>query len=260
MQELYSLENAEKFNWSSISGNLLPERVSHLEKYLVGQKILDAGCGGGAYVEFLSQKGLEVTGVDKYEQFLQVAREKGRLGTYVQGDVTNLPFPDKSFDCTYSFDVLEHVDDQLAIKELARVTTKRLIIAVPQKDEVVSEFGLTFRPYQDPTHLRYYTESSLQELGRTVNCSNVEVIQEGIISFPSLFKAMFDCKNPGPAPSVFRPLYRLKIPNYFLNKVLMKATDILMGSLLNMENFEQLFENHYYFKRVNIGLAAVIDL
>ena len=65
----YSLENAQNFNWSSVSGNLNSERVSHLETYLVGNKILDAGCGGGAFVEFLSQKGLEVTGVDKYNQF-----------------------------------------------------------------------------------------------------------------------------------------------------------------------------------------------
>lgn len=260
MQELYSLENAKKFNWSSISGDLLSERVSHLEKYLVGQKILDAGCGGGAYVEFLSQKGLEVTGIDKYDEFLQIAREKGRLGNYIQGDVTNLPFPDKSFDCTYSFDVLEHVDDRLAIKELARVTTKRLIIAVPQKDEVVSEFGLTFRPYQDPTHLRYYTETSLKDLAQTVNCSQVEVIREGIIPFHSLFKEMFDYKNSGLSPSVFRPLYKFRISNHFLNKVVMKATDILLGSLLNLENFDNLFNHSHFYKQVNIGIAAIIDL
>ena len=133
----YSLENAKKFNWSSISGNLNAERVSHLENYLVGNKILDAGCGGGAYVEFLSHKGHEVTGIDKYDEFLKVAREQGREGNYVQGDLTNLPFADKAFDCTFCFDVLEHIDDLLAIKELARVTKKRLIIAVPKEDEVM---------------------------------------------------------------------------------------------------------------------------
>lgn len=164
MQELYSLENAEKFNWSSVSGNLHPERVSHLDKYLVGKKILDAGCGGGGYVEFLSQKGLEVTGVDKYDEFLLLARERGRLGAYIQGDVTNLPFPDKTFDCTYCFDVLEHVDDQLAIRELIRVTRHRLILAVPKEDEIMNAFGLTFLHYQDKTHLRNYTEATLKEL------------------------------------------------------------------------------------------------
>ena len=34
-----------------------------------------------------------------------------RKGTYVQGDITNLPFPDKTFDSMYCFDVLENVDD-----------------------------------------------------------------------------------------------------------------------------------------------------
>lgn len=260
MQKLYSLENAKKFNWSSISGDLNAERVSHLESYIVGKKVLDAGCGGGAFVEFLCQKGLEVTGVDKYDEFLQVDRENGRSGTYVQSDLASLPFPDKYFDCTYCFDVLEHVDDILAIKELARVTSKRLIISVPQKDEVVSEFGLTFRPYQDPTHLRYYTEASLKELGRIIGCSNIEVIQEGIISFPSLFKAMFDCKNSQPASSAFRPLYKLRVPNYLLNKILMKATDVLLDGLLDRKNIEQLFNNHDFFKKVNTGLAAVVDL
>ncbi|KAF3885779.1 class I SAM-dependent methyltransferase [Tolypothrix bouteillei] len=162
MNNLYTIENAEKFNWSSVSGQLNPERVSHLDKYLIGKKILDAGCGGGAYVEFLSQKNLEVTGVDKYEHFLQVARQKGKLGTYIQADITNLPFPDKVFDCTYCYDVLEHIDDQAAIKELIRVTSKRLIVAVPQEDEIMKKFNLTFLHYQDKTHLRNYTENSLK--------------------------------------------------------------------------------------------------
>ncbi len=190
MQEFYSVENAEKFNWSSISGNLNPERVSHLEKYLVGKKILDAGCGGGAYVEFLSQQGLEVTGVDKYEQFLQVAREKGRLGTYVQGDVTNLPFPDKAFDCTYCYDVLEHVDDRVAIKELIRVTSQRLIIAVPQEDEVMNTFNLTFLHYQDKTHLRNYTEASLKKLIIDNGISNITIFPELFIPTRSLVNEM----------------------------------------------------------------------
>lgn len=174
----YSLENAKKFSWSSISGDLNAERVDHLNKYIVGKKILDAGCGGGAYVEFLCQKGLEVTGIDKYDEFLQVAREKGRSGTYIQGDITRLPFPDKSFDCTYCFDVLEHVDDRLAIKELVRVTSNRLIIAVPQEDETMQKFNLTFAHYQDKTHLRNYTNFSLRDLILEHNPSDVNIFSE----------------------------------------------------------------------------------
>jgi SAM-dependent methyltransferase len=264
MQNLYSLENAQKFNWSSISGNLNPERVSHLENYVVGKKLLDAGCGGGAYVEFLAQKGFEVTGVDKYEEFLQVAREQGRLGTYVQGDVTNLPFPDKAFDCTYCFDVLEHVNDELAIKELARVTSRRLIISVPRKDEIMHQFGLTFYPYRDPTHLRYYTEDSLRELALKINCSKVEVVPEGFIPFHALFMEMLNPdygKLPGAA---LRSAYKIKLSNPLLNKFLAKTTDFLLNQLLNFSEPKSLiangFSRHEIYKKINTGLAVVIDL
>ncbi|UIE38657.1 class I SAM-dependent methyltransferase [Leptodesmis sichuanensis] len=264
MQNLYSLENAQKFNWSSISGNLNPERISHLENYVVGKRILDAGCGGGAYVEFLAQKGFEVTGIDKYEEFLQVAREQGRLGTYVQGDIISLPFPDKAFDCTYCFDVLEHVNDELAIKELARVTSKRLIIAVPRKDEIMHQFGLTFYPYRDPTHLRYYTEDSLRQLALATNCSKLEVIPEGFIPFHSLFMEMLDpdySKLPG---SALRSAYKVKLSNSLLNRFLAKLIDFLLNQLLDFNEPKNLLANGFsryeVYKKINTGLAIVIDL
>jgi ubiquinone/menaquinone biosynthesis C-methylase UbiE len=266
MDELYSLENAQKFNWSSISGNLNPERVSHLENYVVGKKLLDAGCGGGAYVEFLAQKGFEVTGIDKYEEFLQVAREKGRLGTYVQGDVTNLPFADKTFDCTYCFDVLEHVDDQLAIQELARVTSKRLIIAVPREDTMMAKFGLAFNHYRDQTHLRYYTEDYLRQLAGSADYKDIEIIPEGFIPFELLFKEMLDKEKTSNkfSPSVFRPAYRLKSRNLLIDRILKKLTDILMGIIINFDDVENILASYYLraarYKRVNVGLIAVLNL
>lgn len=230
----YSLENAQKFKWSSISGNLNPERVSHLETYLLGQKVLDAGCGGGAYVEFLSRKGLEVTGIDKYEEFLQVAREQGRQGTYVQGDLTNLPFPDKTFDCTYCFDVLEHIDDQLAIQELARVTKKRLIIAVPKEDEIMHTFGLTFFHYQDKTHLRNYTESSLKNLVSKIVYSRIAIFLELAVPTSYLVQEMIEFRqlNLG-----LRFFYR-KTLNFVLTKLLQRA----------------------YYKQVHTGLVLIVDI
>lgn len=233
MNSLYSLTNAQKFNWSSVSGDLNPERVSHLETYLTGNKILDAGCGGGAYVEFLSQKGLEVTGIDKHNQFLRVAKER-RIGSYVQGDITKLNFLDKTFDCTYCFDVLEHVDDQLAIQELARVTTSRLIIAVPKEDEVMPKFGLTFLHYQDTTHLRNYTEKSLRELVGTINYSNLAIFPELQVPTQFLVKKMI-------------------LRNDFYSKqnfVFKKLTNSILFRLLNKASYQEIFT----------GLVAIVDL
>lgn len=234
MNDHYSLENAQKFKWSSISGNLNPERVSHLETYLLGQKVLDAGCGGGAYVEFLSRKGLEVTGIDKYEEFLQVAREQGRQGTYVQGDLTHLPFSDKTFDCTYCFDVLEHIDDQLAIQELARVTKKRLIIAVPKEDEIMHNFNLTFLHYQDKTHLRNYTESSLKILVSKIMYSKIAIFSELAIPTSYVVQEMIEFRQLNPS---LKSIYR-------------KTLNFILKNLLKCS----------YYKQVHTGLVVIVDI
>lgn len=271
MNELYSIENAQKFNWSSVTGNLNPERVSHIETYLVGKKILDAGCSAGAYVEFLVQKGLEVTGVDKYEQFLQVAREQGRKGAYVQGDITNLPFPDKTFDCTYCFDVLEHVDDRLAIQELARVTTKRLIIAVPKEDEIMNKFNLTFLHYQDKTHLRNYTEMSLRELVSKIKYSKLVILAELAVPINYLAKEMiYDIKFETIKfwlKYLTHQWIDVKSKNSTLNYLAKKTINFLINTFFNEALWEKmdkdlvkkLFEGNLY-KEIYTGLVAVVDL
>ncbi len=230
----YSLENAQKFKWSSVTGSLNPERVSHLENHLVGSTVLDAGCGGGAYVEFLSQQGLQVTGVEQHEQFLQVAKENNRVGTYVQGDLTNLPFPDQTFDCTYCFDVLEHTDDLAALRELARVTKRRLILTVPKEDEVMHRFNLTFLHYQDKTHLRNYTEHSLKELSLKLTHSKLTVFPELAIPARWLVLEMIDFQ--GSAPGI--PLFLQRA----FNSLLMRLLDRVA------------------YKQVYTSLVAVIDL
>lgn len=180
----YSVENGVRFGWSSLTGRLNPERVGLLEKNVCGQEILDAGCGGGAFVEFLGAKGLHVTGLDYHAMFLDVARTRpDAKGTYVEGDITALPFPDKHFDCTYCFDVLEHVDDMKALAELIRVTRQRVIIAVPAADDDKVGGGLTFHHYRDLTHLRTYTEESLRALCGLLGQRNVRIVPELPVSF-----------------------------------------------------------------------------
>lgn len=128
--------------------------------------MLDAGCGGGGFVDYLSRRGFTVTGLEKHRMFLDVGLQKGFQGSFVQCDLSKrLPFRDRSFDTTICLDVLEHVaDDSTAIAELARVTRKRLVIAVPHEDTHMADYRLIYYPYRDPTHLRYYSPESLAAL------------------------------------------------------------------------------------------------
>lgn len=93
-----------------------------LKKYLPRNKalkILDAGCGPGAALVYLSQFG-DVTGVDISDEALKFAKKRGRV---IKADVAALPFRDKAFDVVVCFDVLYHrwVNVNSAISEITRV-------------------------------------------------------------------------------------------------------------------------------------------
>ncbi len=90
-------------------------------------KILDVGCGNGAFMKFLEQSGYaNVYGVEPSEDLLRQIHEKDRsLGERVKkGFSTEVPFEDNSFDCIYFFNVLHHLrntDDYcLTMKEVDR--------------------------------------------------------------------------------------------------------------------------------------------
>jgi hypothetical protein len=57
----------------------------------------------------------------------------------IKHDITQgLPFPDKSFNTTVILEVFEHIDPQkrdFVISEIKRVTVKRVIISVPDKND-----------------------------------------------------------------------------------------------------------------------------
>lgn len=82
-------------------------------------KILDAGCGAGGTMEYMSRYG-SVIGVDISQKMVEHCRNMG-MPVYCTS-VSELPFPDKEFDLVFCLDVLEHIpDEKQALKELIRV-------------------------------------------------------------------------------------------------------------------------------------------
>ena len=83
-------------------------------------RLIDVGCGTGAYSSALADLGWTVTGVDASEDMLRRARERGVEA--VQADATALPFADCSFDAAVSLWTHTDVDDLPAtLDEIARV-------------------------------------------------------------------------------------------------------------------------------------------
>lgn len=87
---------------------------------LAGKKILDAGCGVGAFSEPLTKQN-EVYGIDFSEKSLQFAAARGLKTT--PGDLTALAFPSNTFDVVLCIGVIQLIAAyQPVLRELARVT------------------------------------------------------------------------------------------------------------------------------------------
>lgn len=122
-------------------------------------RILDFGCGTGAFLEHLDALG-EVTAVDAEHEAVAFCHLRGRGEvTYVAPDAP-LPFADSTFDAVTALDVIEHIEvDVRALKELRRVLRPGgvLLVAVPafgflwgDQDEISHHF----RRYRAPELVR----------------------------------------------------------------------------------------------------------
>lgn len=95
-------------------------------------RILDVGCGTGANLIMLSKYG-DAEGVDVSEDALAFCRERG-LDKVRLGAGEALPYEDGTFDLVTAFDVVEHMDDDLAgLSEMRRVLRPggRVLLFVP---------------------------------------------------------------------------------------------------------------------------------
>ena len=86
-------------------------------------KILEIGCGPGALAESLFRwySEAQIFGVDRDSNFIDFAREKNLHINFLEGDATNLPFKNESFDATISNTVVEHIEPKKFYGEQYRV-------------------------------------------------------------------------------------------------------------------------------------------
>ena len=85
-------------------------------------KALDVGCGEGRFSRLLTERGIQVTGIDPTDSLLNRARELDPDGIYLSVVAEQLPFPDEAFDLVVSCLTLVDIPDyRSAISEMARV-------------------------------------------------------------------------------------------------------------------------------------------
>lgn len=125
------------------------QSVSFILENIQGKKVLDIACGRGYLAKKIVERwNAEVVGID----FIVADELKDSENpSFIQGDIEEIPYPDKYFDTVICAHTLEHVIDiQRAISELRRVCKKQLIIVLPKQREYKYTFDLHvhFFPYQ----------------------------------------------------------------------------------------------------------------
>ena len=82
------------------------------DQYLSGTKakIIEGGCGLGAWCEWFKQRGHEVVGIECNENIVARAKEFIPGSGVEYGDVTDLKYPDNFFDVYISLGVIEHFE------------------------------------------------------------------------------------------------------------------------------------------------------
>ncbi|MBR4909786.1 MAG: class I SAM-dependent methyltransferase [Clostridia bacterium] len=86
-------------------------------------RILEIGCGPGALAEALHRwyPKAQITAIDRDSNFITFARNSIAGVSFVEGDATNLPFENDSFDVTVSNTVQEHIEPSAFWGEQRRV-------------------------------------------------------------------------------------------------------------------------------------------
>jgi len=110
----------------------LAPQLAALADVVVGQRVLDIGCGPGALTtELVRRLGPDaVTAVDPSEPFVAAARERHPGVNVQRASAENLPFPDRAFDAALAQLVVHFMADPVAgLREMARVTRKHGVVA-----------------------------------------------------------------------------------------------------------------------------------
>jgi len=115
-------------------------------------KIVDLVCGNCEYYPYLQAKATFVVGVDIDVSLLKISKMKGF--EVILATLDYLPFKDKSFDCAWVSEVIEHFPTFEVLDKIECITSKKMILTMP--NPIFPHFK------KDPTHILHYSVTSLR--------------------------------------------------------------------------------------------------
>jgi len=108
--EKWSKDSVKRFHEEydgDYAGDVSSPEIVRLSKKYIRNKILDVGAGSGALISLIPN----AIGLDLAPKHPKI----------IEGDISNMPFRDESFDTVFATEILEHLDDETLNKGLDEI-------------------------------------------------------------------------------------------------------------------------------------------
>lgn len=146
-----------------------------------GAAMLDAGCGFGAWVQFLREKGYAAEGIDFSPRLIERLREAYPQTPWTEGDIRRMPFPDGRFDAIVSWGVVEHDEagPGAALREFLRVLKPGgvAIVTVPLDTAAQRQSSEVLHRKPGSEHAFFQYMMSVDELRGEMREAGFEIVE-----------------------------------------------------------------------------------
>jgi ubiquinone/menaquinone biosynthesis C-methylase UbiE len=190
----------------------------YASRFAENKLVLDVGCGVGYGADELSNTAYLVIGTDIWKQGIRYAHNKYSRSHFLVASALNLPFRDSCFDVVTSFQVIEHIEEENAIRYLQEI--KRVlkyggifIVTTPNRK-------LRLLPFQKPWNPDHKKEYDARELERILKIvfKNPKVF--GLLATEKAYLIEYYRVKQSPlSVYIFNPLLRLMkkfVPSFWL--------------------------------------------
>jgi SAM-dependent methyltransferase len=171
-----SNRDGERIDPKAVSS--LPDYVSflkhlkayeYLKNFTKTDSVLEIGCGTGYGTIYASQWFKNIDALDVEPQLIESLKNSHHPKNinFQFYDGKKIPFKDQSFNLVFSFQVIEHVNDDIGfLKEIYRVLKPggTAVVTTPNRLYRLKENQKPFNPF----HVREYSPKSLEDLATRV--------------------------------------------------------------------------------------------